>query len=57
MLGLRRDLVSSGELNMVAMSTGEPVGEPETLFWPPISENAATRIGSSTAPMTGIRPF
>src|SRR5215468_290648 len=43
--------------SIVAIATGEPTGEPETLRCCMMSENAATGIGSSTAPTTCSRPF
>ena len=43
--------------SIVAIATGEPTGEPETLRCCRMSENAATGIGSSTAPTTCSRPF
>src|SRR5713101_776075 len=43
--------------SIVLIATGEPTGEPETLRCCMMSENAATGIGSSTAPTTCSRPF
>ena len=57
MLGLRRDIVPRSESSIVSIATGEPVGEPETLRCCRMSENAATGMGSSTAPTTCNRPF
>src|SRR5499427_8671053 len=43
--------------SIVAIATGEPTSEPETLRCCRMSENAATGIGSNTAPTTCSRPF
>lgn len=42
--------------NIVATVAGEPSGEPDTDLRPPISENAGTGTGSSTAPTKCSRP-
>ena len=50
-------LCREAKSSIVAIATGEPVGEPETLRCCEMSENAATGIGSSTTPTTCSRPF
>ena len=50
-------LCRAAKSSIVSIATGEPVGEPETLRCPMMSENAATGIGSSTAPTTCSRPL
>src|SRR5262249_47858432 len=50
-------LCREAKSSIVAIATGEPVGEPETLRCCEMSENAGTGIGSSTTPTSCSRPL
>src|SRR4029434_5348732 len=50
-------LCREAKSSIVAIATGDPVGELDTLRCCSMSENTATGIGSSTAPTTCSRPL